>query len=432
MLHDNLQIAQNGHLCFAGFDTVELARTYGTPLYLLDEARIRRNCRLYTEALTTALGPSARPFYASKALCFTGLYPILQSEGMGADVVSGGELYTALRGGFPAADICFHGSNKTDEEIAYALEQGVGCFIVDNAEELTVLSALAQQAGKTQDILLRVTPGIDPHTFEAVNTGKIDCQFGVPIETGQALRFAGEALRTPGVRLRGFHCHIGSQIFDWFPFRDAANRMLDFLCEVRSLYGFTAEVLDLGGGFGVRYVESDPVMDIPAVIETLGRHLRMRCEERAYPLPAVWMEPGRSIVADAGLTLYSVGGVKTIDGYRSYVSVDGGMTDNPRYALYRSAYTILHAERPAASADFLCTVAGRCCESGALIQEHVYLPRPARGELLAVTVTGAYNYAMASNYNRVARPPIVLLGADGPRVVVRRESFADECACDVI
>lgn len=431
MLHTNLSVNEKGHLAIAGTDAVSLAEKYGTPLYVLDEDRVRANARIYVDSMRKYFGEGSRPLYASKALSFRGIYKIAAEEGMCVDIVSPGELYTALSAGFPAKDMFFHGNNKTDADIRYAMDNGIGYFIVDNAEELNAIEDYAALCGATQDILLRVTPGIDPHTFEAVNTGKVDCQFGFSIETGQARAFVGEILKKKHIRLRGFHCHIGSQIFDQVPFCDAADIMIRFLAEMKKQYGLLTEILNLGGGFGVRYVDSDPVIDIAENIRLVASHINARCIELGVAHPVILMEPGRSIVADAGVTLYSVGSVKTIDGYRSYVSIDGGMSDNPRYALYKSQYTVLLANRANENADFLCTVAGRCCESGALIQENVLLPRPVRGDILAVLVTGAYNYSMASNYNRICRPPIVMLSHGEDRIAVRRETFEDLTACDL-
>lgn len=431
MLHSNLSVNEKGHLTIAGFDAVTLAEKYGTPLYILDEDRIRANARLYVESMQKHFGAGARPLYASKALSFRGIYKIAAEERMCVDIVSSGELYTALSAGFPAKDMFFHGNNKTDADIRYAIENGIGFFIVDNAEELDAIDACAAEHGIVQDVLLRVTPGIDPHTFAAVNTGKVDCQFGISIETGQARHFVGRMLKKKHIALRGFHCHIGSQIFDQVPFCDAADIMIRFIADMKAEYGYLAEILNLGGGFGVRYVESDPIIDIAENIRLVASHINMRCGEYGVAHPTILMEPGRSIVADAGVTLYSVGSVKTIDGYRSYVSVDGGMSDNPRYALYKSSYTVLLANRANEAADFHCTVAGRCCESGALIQENITLPRPVRGDIVAVLVTGAYNYSMASNYNRICRPPIVMLSHGADRIAVRRETFEDLTACDI-
>ncbi|MBP5166692.1 MAG: diaminopimelate decarboxylase [Oscillospiraceae bacterium] len=431
MLHDNLSVNSAGHLTVAGFDTVELSSRFGTPLYLLDEDRVRARCRSYVRAMGLAFGGASRPLFASKALSFTGIYRIMNEEKMAIDVVSSGEIFTALRAGFPAADMYFHGNNKTDADISYALENGVGYFIVDNAEELAVLSGFAAGMGIKQKILLRLTPGIDPHTFSAVNTGQLDCQFGVPIETGQARAFVELALEAPNVELCGFHCHIGSQIFDWTPFRDAADIMLSFAAEIKKDLGYEAGVLNLGGGFGVRYVESDPYLDIEESIMKLGRHIDEACARLGLKKHAILLEPGRSIVADSGVTLYSAGGVKTVRGFRDYVTVDGGMADDPRFALYGSAYTVVNATRASAPADFKCTVAGRCCETGDRIQEDVMIAKPQRGDIIAILSTGAYNYSMASNYNRLCRPPIVLLSSRGAVLAVRRESFEDLAACDL-
>ncbi len=431
MLYDNLGTNDRGHLTIGGVDTVQLAEEFGAPLYVLDEDQVRANCRTYRQAMARWMPAGSMPLFAGKALCFKGLYPVLEEEGMGADVVSPGEIYTALAGGFPAEKLYFHGNNKTDEDLAYALDNGVGCFIVDNHQELARLNQAAGERGRRQRVLLRVTPGIDPHTLQAINTGRIDCQFGVPIETGQAARFVAEALTMEHLEVEGFHSHIGSQIFEAEPFCDAVDILLDFAQGLRQDLGFVARTFNLGGGFGVRYRESDPVVDIPANIQALSEHLRQGCQEKAYPLPRILLEPGRSIVANAGLTLYQAGGIKTIEGYRSYVTVNGGMTDNPRYALYRSPYTVLPASRMEEPRDFVCTLAGRCCESGDLIQEDILLPRPERGDLLAVLSTGAYNFSMASNYNRLCRPALVMVRDGQARLAVRRQTFADLAACDL-
>ena len=431
MLYDNLSVNDAGHLTIAGIDACELAKTYGTPLYVLDEDRVRDRCRTYVEAMKKYLAEGSRPLFASKALSFKGIYPIIASEGMGADVVSAGEIATALAAGFPAADLFFHGSNKTDAEIAYGVEQGVGCFVVDNVDELETLGREATARGICQRILLRVTVGLDPHTLAAINTGRVDSQFGVPIETGQALAFVRRALATEGVEVIGYHSHIGSQIFDATSFCDQVDRLLAFACDVRDELGFVASAFNLGGGFAVRYVESDPTVDIAANIAAIAEHLRQGCAQTGYPEPRILMEPGRSIVADAGVTLYSAGRIKTIEGYRSYVMVDGGMTDNPRYALYKSIYTVLNASHADAPADFVCTIAGRCCESGDRVAEDVSIVRPERGDVLAVLTTGAYNFAMSSNYNRVMRPALVVISGGTARLAVRRQTIDDLLALEV-
>lgn len=431
MLQKNHAINEAGHFAVAGVDTVSLAEKYGTPLYVMDEDLIRAQMGRYVSAMKTWLPAGSRPFLASKALSCKEIYRIAAAEGMGTDIVSSGELYTALSAGFDPENMCFHGSAKTLADVRFGVESGVGCFVVDNREELERISRVAGEGGKTQRVLLRLTPGIDPHTFDAVNTGRVDSKFGVAIETGQAMEFTRLALETPGVELKGFHCHIGSQIADPAPFLDALDIMTDFMVRVRGELGFTASVLNLGGGPAVPYVEGDPDADVEAFIRAIGRRLETICGERAYPAPAVWMEPGRSIVASAGVTLYTVQSIKTIPGYKNYIAIDGGMTDNPRYALYQSRYSALIADRAGEPADYVADLAGRCCESGDLIGADMTIQTPRVGDRVAVLVTGAYNYSMASNYNRVPRPAMVMLRGGEDRLVVRRETFEDIVACDL-
>ncbi|MBE6619941.1 MAG: diaminopimelate decarboxylase [Ruminococcaceae bacterium] len=425
MICDNLSINQAGHLCFGGRDVTELAQKYGTPLYLLDENKIREHCRTYMSAMKQAFGSDALPLYAGKALCIKDIYRIMREEGMGIDVVSSGEIYTADAGGFPMERAYFHGNNKTDADISYAMERGVGYFVCDNEEELLSIECEAEARGIIQKILIRVTPGIDPHTHKAISTGNVDSKFGVAIETGQAETLIALALKQPHVSLEGYHCHIGSQIFETTPFTDAAEIMMSFIASMRDRLGYTAKELNLGGGMGVRYLEEHPNVDYAKNIAQIAAVIKDLAREKQLDLPRMRMEPGRSIVADAGMTLYTVGALKTIPGFRTYVSVDGGMPDNPRYALYQSPYTVLLANRPQQTADTVCTIAGRCCESGDLIQEGVLLPEPKRGDVLAVLTTGAYNYAMASNYNRIPRPAMVRLCDGQDTLILRRETFED-------
>ncbi len=431
MLYENLTVNDAGHLAIGGIDACELAATYGTPLYVLDADVVRAKCRTYVEAMRAYLPAGSMPLYAGKALCFRGIYPLVESEGMGADVVSAGEMTTALSTGFPADKLYFHGSNKSDAEIAYGVEQGVGHFVVDNADELQALSREATARGITQKVLLRITVGLDPHTLAAISTGKVDSQFGVPIETGQALRFVVQALETPGIEVVGFHSHIGSQIFEVSSFEDQIDRLLAFACEVRDSLGFVARVLNLGGGFAVPYVKGDAKVDIAGNIKAIAEHLEKGCAEAKFPLPRILMEPGRSIVADAGVTLYSAGRIKEIEGYRSYVMVDGGMTDNPRYALYKSAYTVLNASHAGEEADYVCTIAGRCCESGDRVAEDVAIVKPEHGDIIAVLTTGAYNFAMSSNYNRVMRPALVMVEGGKARLAVKRQKVEDFLALEL-
>ena len=433
MLCSNIGINESGHLTFAGEDVVRLAAHYKTPLYLMDEDRIRENCRVYKTALERAFGAGSYPLYAGKAASFKRMYTIMQEEKMAIDVVSAGEIATAKRAGFSMERAFFHGNNKTDADISYAMAANVGYFVADHEEELEIISREAKSRGIRQKVLLRLTPGIDPHTYEAVATGKVDSKFGVAIETGQAEHFVQHALNLPNLRLMGYHCHVGSQVFDedGSVYHNAAKIMMTFAAEMKKKYGAELQVLDLGGGYGVRYTDADPQVNIPENIEQLAGTIKALCEELSLPMPAVLLEPGRSIVADAGMTLYTAGSTKSIPGYKNYVPVDGGMTDNPRYALYGSKYTVYLANRANEEANFRCDVVGRCCESGDIIQPNVLLPEPKRGDLIAVCTTGAYNYSMASNYNRIPRPPVVMLSGGKPTLAVRRETVDDLTALDM-
>ena len=425
MICDNITVGQNGHLYFAGQDTVELAKQYGTPLYLMDEDKIRESCRVYTEAFKKHFGENARPLYASKANCFKRIYEIMREENMGIDVVSSGEMYTAIQAGYDLSRAYFHSNNKTDADIAYGMDNGIGYFVADNVEEIKAIEAEAARRGIKQKVLLRLTPGIDPHTYEAIATGKVDSKFGSAIETGQAEEITVFTLAQPHVELMGFHCHVGSQVFGEDIFERAAVVMLEFVADMKAKHGYMAPQLDLGGGYGVRYVESDPYLDVDTKVGQVAAAIKEACARLNIEMPEIHMEPGRSIVAAAGMTLYTCGTVKKIPGYKNYVSIDGGMPDNPRYALYQSQYTALVANRAAEPRDYVATVAGRCCESGDLIGEGMKLQRPVRGDILAVLTTGAYNYAMASNYNRLPRPPGVMIGGGKARLAVRRETFED-------
>lgn len=431
MICDNLAVNEKGNLCFADRDTTVLAEKYGTPAYIMDERKIREKCRIYKKAMTDCFGEGSLPHFASKSLCFKRIYEIMREEGMGIDVVSSGEIYVAAGAGFDLSAACFHGNNKTDADIAFAMDNGVGIFVCDNADELTAIDREAGKRGIKQDILLRLAPGIDPHTHAKISTGSVDSKFGIAIETGQAREFCAEALKKENITLRGFHCHIGSQIFDCEPFCEAARIMLAFIADMKRELGFETRILNLGGGMGVRCTENDPHIDYEVNIRRIADTLKAECAFYGINVPVIYMEPGRSIVADAGLTLYTVGGTKEIPGFKNYVSVDGGMPDNPRYALYQSEYTVMLAGKANLPADCVYTVAGRCCESGDLIQENVSLPKPARGDILAVLTTGAYNYAMSSNYNAIAKPPVIMLDGEREYVAVRRETFEDMTACQL-
>ncbi|MCD8036698.1 MAG: diaminopimelate decarboxylase [Clostridiales bacterium] len=425
MICNNIGINEKGRLTFAGQDTVELAAQYSTPLYLIDENKVREKMRIYVNALKENFPEGSMPLYSSKALCFKKIYGIAADENMGVDVVSPGELYTALEAGFPMDMVYFQGNNKTDADIEFAIESKIGYFICDNLDELDAIDEIAAKHGIVQKILLRLTPGIDPHTHAKISTGKVDSKFGIAIETGQAEEAIKIALTKKNVELCGYHCHIGSQTFDCKPFTDGAEIMLKFIAHIKEVCGYEAKILNLGGGMGVKYVESDPDIDYSANIKAIADVIKKQCKDFGINMPIVLMEPGRSIVADAGMTLYTIGSTKEIPGYKNYVSIDGGMTDNPRYTLYESAYTIALANKAAETPVKEYTVGGRCCESGDLIQEHVMLPQAKKGDILAVMTTGAYNYSMASHYNRLPKPPVVMLKDGESYVAVRRETFAD-------
>lgn len=430
MICDNILVNENGHLEFSGHDTLDLAQQYETPLYVMDERLIRARMSEYRDALAEFFPQGSVPEFASKAFSCKRIYEIAKEEKIHIDVVSCGELYTALKAGFPMEDCFFHGNNKTDKDIRFAMQSNVGHFVVDSFEEIEAVNRIAGELKLIQKVMLRICPGIDPHTHKKISTGSVESKFGFAIETGMAFKAVANALSCENIDLRGFHCHIGSQIFDSEPFCDAAQIMLDFMDDVRKIYGFTAPVLNLGGGFGVRYLESDPIISYREKIKEVANKIYEVCGKLDLAVPIVLMEPGRSLVADAGITLYTVGSVKEIDGYKNYVSVDGGMTDNPRYTLYESPYTVINASKAAQTPDFIATVAGRCCESGDIIQENVQLKKPERGDILAVLTTGAYNYSMASNYNRIPRPPVVMVDGENTYVAVKRESFEDICMLD--
>ncbi len=422
--------AREGRLVIGGIAAADLAREYGTPVYVMDEARLRENCRAYVQALRAAF-PDAQATFASKALCCMATCQLAYEEGLAIDVVSIGEIHTALRAGVPAAQLLLHGSNKTPDELALALEVGVGRIVVDNFYDLELLETLTKRTGRTADVLLRLTPGIEPHTHKAIQTGGVDSKFGFGMVDGTAREAVARTLDTPGVRLRGLHCHIGSQVLDLAPFALAAEAMMEFAAWMARDHHVPVEELDLGGGLGVRYLPEDQPPSVEAYVSTLARIVRGRSAEHGLPLPRVMVEPGRSIVGDAGATLYTVGAVKRIPGVRTYVSVDGGMYENPRPSLYAAQYLSVLADRLAEPPGAAVTVAGRCCESGDVLIWEAYLPDPRPGDVMAVFSTGAYNYSMASNYNRYPRPPIVFVSGGRARVVVERETIDDLLARDV-
>ncbi len=416
---------ENGELILGGVGVKTLAAQYGTPLYVMDENVIRSNMRAFKSSMDQYYGGKGLVCYASKAFSCKEIYRIAKEEGIGADVVSIGEMYTAKSVGFPMDQVCFHGNNKTRRELEAALDWGVTRIVVDNLTELHTLSALAKEKGIIAEILLRIKPGIDAHTHNFIRTGQIDSKFGLALETGEAMEGVKEALAAESVTLRGLHCHIGSQIFSVDPFVHAAEVMMGFLGQIKAETGVELPELNLGGGFGILYTDEDEPVPFGDYMEPVSRAVKASAEKLGLSQPFVLIEPGRSIVGEAGTTLYTVGSVKEIPNIRTYVSVDGGMGDNPRYILYQAKYDMILANRVNEPATETVTVAGRCCESGDLLGENVPLAPAKPGDLLAVFATGAYNYSMASRYNRVGIPPVVMVKDGASRVIVRGESLED-------
>lgn len=420
-----------------GLAVEDLAARFGTPVYLLDRAELIERMRAYRKAF----GPQVDVVYAAKALCIVGVLQLATTEGLAVDVASAGELATAIRARVPPGRIVFHGNNKSVEELAAAADYGVGRFMVDSFIELERLSELGLAVGRDLSVLLRITPGVTAQTHQSISTGQDDSKFGFNLSTGLAHEAAGRALKLPGVELRGLHSHVGSQVFLVDAFERSAGLLAGLLADVRDRHGVVLDELNLGGGLGIAYTNLEEELPLARYAETLHRTVRAACAERDLPMPRLAVEPGRSIIGPAGVTLYTIGTVKDIPGVRTYVSVDGGMSDNPRPALYGARYTFAVAGRPrsaesdapdAAAATRLVTVAGKHCESGDVLARDLVLPADlAEGDLLAVAATGAYTFAMASNYNRLPRPPVVLVADAQAHVLVRRETLDEVLGRDL-
>ncbi|MGN0551473.1 MAG: diaminopimelate decarboxylase [Acutalibacteraceae bacterium] len=430
-VNDCLNVNEKGHLTIGGCDTVDLVKEYGTPLYVIDENAVRTVCREYVKSFEKHYGGKGLPLYASKALSCMEMCRLINSENMGLDVVSGGELYTAVKAGFPTEKIHFHGNNKTLEELEMALDYKVGKIVVDNLTELETLNALAEEKNTIVKISMRIKPGVDAHTHDFIRTGQIDSKFGFALETGEAFEAVKKALAYKNIELTELHCHIGSQIFDIDPFVTAAEIMMDFIGKIKEETGHTVTELNLGGGFGIKYTDKDSPTAYDNYMNSVSQAVKAKAEQYAIPVPFIYIEPGRSVVGEAGITLYTVGAVKEIPNVRTYVSIDGGMCDNIRFALYGSEYTVLTANKADKEPDTVVTVAGKCCESGDLIQKDVKIAQPVPGDNIAVLSTGAYNYSMASNYNRIQKPPIVMVNNGNARLIVKRESLDDIIKNDI-
>ncbi len=428
---ESVSVNEKGHLTLGGLDTVCLAEKYSTPLYVMDEDVVRKNCLAYKNSIDKFYGGKGKVLFASKALSAVFMYKIVKECGLGVDVVSGGELYTALKAGTNPEDICFHGNSKSEKELFEAISQNVGRIVVDNKEELFRIEEIAGKLGKKVKILFRIKPGVDAHTHQFIMTGQIDSKFGVAMENGEAIEIMRTAATLKNIEVVGADCHIGSQIFEVLPFKVTAQKMIDFMAQVRDEVGITLTELNLGGGFGIKYTEKDDPVPYEEYIHLVHDTIRETCEKHGMELPFIYMEPGRSIVASAGLTLYTVSAVKEIKDVRNYVLIDGGMGDNPRYALYKSEYSLCVANKANDEATFKATVAGKCCESGDLIQEDVMLAPCTAGDTVAVFATGAYNYSMASNYNRNPRPAMIAVKNGEDRIVINRETYEDIIKHDV-
>jgi len=423
-LQGTMKINDSGHLEIGGCDVVDLAASFGTPLYVLDEVLLRQNCSRYYQAFT-GQDKDDLVIYASKAFLVLAMARIIESEGLGLDVVSGGEMSIALAAGFPPEKLFFHGNNKSVAELKFALRCGIGRIVIDNYYEIELLDRLCEKMGCRQDVLLRIAPGVDPDSHSYICTGQVDSKFGFTLDNGAALQAVEKTLAAGNLELKGLHCHIGSQIFDLETFRTAARVMMDFLAEVRHRTGWTAEELDLGGGLGVYYSEGDNPPAIEEYASAIKETVAGKCQEHDFPRPRLIVEPGRSVISPAMTTIYTIGSMKEIPGVRKYVAVDGGMTDNPRPALYQAQYEGLIANKAGVEAEEVVSITGRCCESGDMLIWDLPVPRVEPDDLLAISCTGAYNYSMSSNYNGLLRPAVVMVRDGEAELIVERETWGD-------
>ena len=429
-LFGSMNINKEGHLEIGGIDTVTLAKTYGTPLYVMDEAHIRHMCGLFKEHFQLE-GIETEVIYASKAFLTLAMCRLIAEEGLSLDVVSGGELYTAMKANFPLEDVYFHGNNKSNEELKMAITNGVGRIIVDNEEEVWRIEQLCQTLDKKVNILIRVNPGIEAHTHEYIKTTKNNSKFGLSIFKVSTFELIEAISKSPYITLKGFHSHIGSQIFEVESFYEQVRTLLVFMKEVIERCQVEIEELNLGGGFGIYYTEGDQPIELDSFFKSLLNKTSENCKTLNIKCPKMMIEPGRAIVANAGITLYEIGGTKETFSGKNYLFVDGGMNDNIRTALYQASYEAAIANRMNDEHEKEYTVTGKCCESGDILVREVMLPTPQVGDLLVVGSTGAYNYSMASNYNRLLKPAVLFVKEHEARVVVKRETYEDLIRNDV-
>lgn len=422
--HHPFQINQKGHLEIGGLDAVELAEKYGTPLYVYDVSVIRDNCRAFVDTFEK-MGVSAQVTYASKAFSSIAMLEVVKEEGLGLDVVSQGELYTALQADFPTEKIHFHGNNKSFAELEMAVLNQIGCVVLDNFHEIDLLEALLEKHHQTMDVLIRITPGIESETHQYIQTGNEDSKFGFQLQNGQADVAFKRLHQHHRINFKGMHCHIGSQIVDLDRFLTAADVLFAKLAEWKEESGFIPPVLNLGGGFGIPYTKDDPLVSYATYIEGLVEKVKACAREIDIPLPEIWVEPGRAIAGNAGVTLYTTGSLKEIPGVRTYLPVDGGMSDNIRPALYQAEYEGIIANKADEPATSKASIAGKLCESGDMLIWNLPVPKVEAGDILAVFATGAYGYSMASNYNRFPRPAVVFVENERDVLVVQRETLQD-------
>ena len=432
---DTLKINDKGHLEIGGMDAVEIAKKFGTPIYVFDEQHIRNMMRVYKNIIDRDYSGNGIVLYASKAFSCMSIYAIANQENIGVDVVSGGELFTAIKAGFPADKIYMHGNNKLISELNFALDSKVGTIVVDSYREADILDSLCAERKIKQNVLIRINPGVEAHTHAFVQTARTDSKFGFSVSDGAAENMTAHVLSKDNLVLRGYHCHIGSQIFEKQSFVLAANKVMDFMAKTKVRLGFEANTLNIGGGFGIWYNDEDPKLqlsDYADYLKSLISAVKNKAKEHNLKEPYLVIEPGRSIVGEAGITLYTVGAIKEITGIKKYVAIDGGMFENPRYALYQSKYTVLLANRANEECTEKVSVAGKCCESGDLVAVDVPLPKAESGDIMAVLSTGAYNYSMASNYNRNFIPPAVLANNGKADYIIKPQNYEDLVRNDVI
>lgn len=426
MIMDNhpFTVNNDGHLEIGGMDTVELAKTYGTPLYVYDVSLIRENCRAFVDTFKQC-GVNAQVAYASKAFSSIAMLQVVKQEGLSLDVVSQGELFTALQANFPADKIHLHGNNKSIDELTMAIEHDIGCIVVDNFYEIKLVRELLDKYDKTMDVLMRVTPGVESKTHQYIMTGNEDSKFGFNLGNGQADRAFMQLKQQDNMHLMGLHCHIGSQIFETDSYIKATQMLFEKIKEWNVAYNYVPSVLNLGGGFGIRYTDSDQPLSYESYVKELIDAVKNHSTSLNIPIPEIWIEPGRAIAGNAGLTLYSVGSMKEIPGVRNYISVDGGLTDNLRPALYQAKYEGMLANKASLPVTEKVSVAGKCCESGDMLIWDLTIPHVESDDILAVFSTGAYGYSMANHYNRFPNAAIVFVENGQDKLVVKRETYQD-------